>query len=135
MLWACASARWSLDRSASPSASAARRFARAPVPRAVRREAPVRQDPGLLAHGGARLPRHAVVALGVRPVAATVVDLREPVLEARARGGRRLGRRGLVALDRAPVVAMQHVHVADRGCRPDLRRLLVAQRAGLDLVM
>jgi len=87
-------------------------FGAGPVTRTVRGEAPVGEDPGLLAHGRTRLPRRTVVALRVGPVTPAVVDLRELVLEGGPRGSRRLGCGGLVAFDRAAVVAVQHVDVA-----------------------
>src|SRR5438874_10026352 len=129
MLCAWARARFSFERSARPSASVARRFARA-----VRGETPVREDPGLLPERRARLPGRGVVALGVRPVTAPVMHLRELVLDARAPGRRRLGRGGLVALDRTPVVTVQGVEVADRSGRRHLARRLVAHGAGFDRV-
>src|SRR5258708_23541851 len=77
------------------------------------REAPVREDPGLLA-ALARLVRRRVAALGVRPVAAAVVDLRELVLDGGPPARRSLGGGRLVALYRAAVIAVERVQIADR---------------------
>ena len=106
------------------------------VARAVRGEAPVREDPRLLALPRAGLARGAVVALRLRPVAAAVMDLRELELDAGARGRGRLRRGRLVALDRPAVVAVQRVEIADRGRGAHFgRRGLVAERPGFDRVL
>lgn len=67
-----------------------------PVAGAMRREAPIGEDPGLRA-AGAGLVRGRVVALGVDPIAAAVVDLGELVLDRGPRSGGGLRRGQLVA--------------------------------------
>src|SRR5258708_7320583 len=99
---------------------------------AMGREAPVREDPGLLA-ALARLVRRRVAALGVRPVAAAVVDLGELVLDRGPPARRSLGGGRLVALDRAAVIALQRVPIADRlGGRHARRRDGLREGSPLD---